>query len=177
MAPGRPLMVRSFSPLPQNDATVAYLLSTSRDILHGLVSVGRLPLPDAKLAESRKRHHSDMLAEEPKTIFSNDLSRLPHGQLSFDPVPTGMDFARWLSTDAPSREESSTSSMDASPSGHGTIDPSQLYSAASFQPTQTDAQATPDLGTGPSQQPTYEGNETYIPDAPDVWSAAPTSFE
>lgn len=95
--------------------TATDLLLISRDVIHGLVAVGQLPLSDPNLANSRKRRHSessDMLfAEKRKPIVSDDLSRLPHGQLSFDPVPTGMDFAKWLSTGAPARTACSVSSM------------------------------------------------------------------
>ncbi|KII92561.1 hypothetical protein PLICRDRAFT_50925 [Plicaturopsis crispa FD-325 SS-3] len=139
------------------------------DILHELVAVGDLPFPDDP-PDSKKRRRDSESGDAPGRSSSR-------GQIFFDPVPTGMDLARWLSTDVSVQEERNASSSSNQPPLFFSDSAPDTFLATPFQQAPLDPFATPDLGSG-LYQPSIPGETgSNVADAVDVWSTAPTSFE
>ncbi|KII84896.1 hypothetical protein PLICRDRAFT_95023 [Plicaturopsis crispa FD-325 SS-3] len=155
------------------------------DILSELVAVGDLPFPHSDLADSKKRRRGSESGNGPQEysqpVQSNDLGTMPlQGPIDFDPVPTGMDFARWLSTGVPAQDNRNFASTVDQPLlylSDSTPDSSETMPTTPFHQAPLDTFATQDLSSS-SDQPSYpEQTGNNVPDAADVWSAALTDFE
>ncbi|KII84068.1 hypothetical protein PLICRDRAFT_367695 [Plicaturopsis crispa FD-325 SS-3] len=156
------------------------------DILSELVAVGDLPFHGSGLTDSRKRrrdYENDNGSHGyNQPIQSDDLGKLPlKNQIHFDPVPTGLDLSRWLSTDVhqPVRDDQDLSNQPSLFSSDST--PASVSSTTMpttpFQHAPLDTYAAHDIGTG-LYQPSVPGEtDGQVPDAVDVWSTAPTIFE
>lgn len=146
---------------------------TSRDVLHELVTVGDLPSPDSDPSDSRKRRRD--------SDSGYALGRSPlQGHIDFDPVPTGGDLARWLSTNVSAQEDKSASSPSNQPPLFSNDSTPGFFTTMLTTPIQhapLDTFTGNDLGSHSYQPSISEETNSNVPNVVDVWSTAPTNFE